>query len=477
MRYAHHAARIFNTPLMISAPALDIFIAGCGHLFGLGGRPEAMSTRPARRTEDRRLRIAAGGVGIVDVDGVLTHRGRYAAESTYLLGYQDVARRLEAALDCDEVSSIVLGIDSPGGEAEGLFDLAARIRAASQIKPVHAVISGQGCSAAYLLAAAASEISITGTSHAGSIGVVYKHVDLSRALEMDGINVTYVYAGERKTWGNSAQPLSDQARERLQQDVDQLYSMFVATVAEYRDLSEDAIRATQADLFLGNAAIEAGLADRIETPDELLDRLAATNQEDPMFGRKTKTPATTATATATTATSPAPVDPEASPTPTEDPTAAGQLAAARRALETERVETRQLLAAARADRLQLEIERRLDALGTRVNLGMRGAGLPEALAAVAAADLTVAGNADATAEKPVLEVLFAALAAIPEFTAADGLEHAGAEADAGASRAADRRSTEARQIDDRAGIDDERASFLQAKYPDSFEDKVDDRVN
>jgi ClpP class serine protease len=57
------------------------------------------------------------------------------------------------------VSAILLDIDSPGGESGGVFDLADRIRAASQIKPVWAVANDMAFSAAYALASAASRCS------------------------------------------------------------------------------------------------------------------------------------------------------------------------------------------------------------------------------------------------------------------------------------------------------------------------------
>jgi len=66
------------------------------------------------------------------------------------------------------VRGIVLDIDSPGGEAAGLFDLADRIAAARAIKPIWAVANDAAFSAAYALAASASCVTLTRTAGVGS---------------------------------------------------------------------------------------------------------------------------------------------------------------------------------------------------------------------------------------------------------------------------------------------------------------------
>jgi len=48
-----------------------------------------------------------------------------------------------------QVQGILLDIDSPGGEAGGVFELAQRIRAASTLKPVWAHANDSAYSAAY----------------------------------------------------------------------------------------------------------------------------------------------------------------------------------------------------------------------------------------------------------------------------------------------------------------------------------------
>jgi signal peptide peptidase SppA len=209
------------------------------------------------------------------VHGVLTHRGQYDAQCAYLMGYQDIAAMLSDALADPRVSQIVLDIDSPGGEVAGCFDLADQILAAGEIKPIHAAINDLGCSAAYAIASACTSISVTRTAMAGSIGVVLRHVDMSAWAANEGIKVTHIYAGAHKVDGNPYEPLPEAVRERFQGEIDALYGLFVGTVARNRGLTESAVTATQADTYLGQAAVDRGLADQVETIHDLIYRLAA----------------------------------------------------------------------------------------------------------------------------------------------------------------------------------------------------------
>lgn len=262
-------ARIFNTPLMISGLKLDAIIAGIGNRFGIDApQPDLFMT--ASGEFKRPGYQVIGGIAVVDIFGVLAHRGGVDANSSYILGYDKLAKTIDAAVNDSAVNGILLQMDSPGGEVSGVFELAQQIRAAGQIKPVKAVISSLAASACYLLASAAQEIVITNTGVAGSIGVVMRHVDVSKMAADQGISVTHIYAGAQKVDGNQFAALPADVKARFQSEIDSLYTLFVDAVAAYRGLDVAAIRAQEAGVFRGQDAIKSGLADRIATTDQLL---------------------------------------------------------------------------------------------------------------------------------------------------------------------------------------------------------------
>lgn len=271
----HLASRIFNVPLLIHPAKLDAILHGLGPRFGLPDHPEPEAyLTPSAKREPGGYRVV-NGVAVIDIFGVLAHRTRIEADSSWIQGYNDIGRQLEASLNDSSAKAILLQIDSPGGEVAGAFQLAEQIRAARDRKPIHAVASDLAASAAYLIASAATTIAAPPTAMVGSIGVVMRHVDLSGALAKEGVTVTHIYAGARKIDGNPYQSLPDSVRGRFQAEVDHVYGLFVAAVAAHRKLDETAVRNTEAGLLRADEAHALGLIDSIENPDQLLARLAA----------------------------------------------------------------------------------------------------------------------------------------------------------------------------------------------------------
>lgn len=285
--HPHIAQRVFNTPLLMHPQKLDAIIAGVGQrvlgtsapLIQVGEAakaelaPEMFTTKRGQRT-DRGWRLV-DGVAVVNAMGALVHRTRLEADSTLLIGYNDMAADMEDAMAHPDVHAILQVYDTPGGEVAGAFEYGQRIFDMRGRKPIVAIADGMAASAGYLGASAADEVVITSTGYAGSIGVVMRHVDFSRALANEGIQVTHIFAGSHKVDGNPYEPLPVAVREHLQADIEGLYTMFVQAVSKHRGLSEQAIRDTGAAVFRGQAAIAAGLASRISTTDSLITELSA----------------------------------------------------------------------------------------------------------------------------------------------------------------------------------------------------------
>jgi len=168
----------------------------------------------------------ANGQAIVTISGSLMNRGAYIGAKSGVLSYEGIAHQLKAA-----------------------------------------------ASAGYAIASGAKTITSTETGVSGSIGVVVQHMDMSRAADRAGVSVSYIHAGKHKVDGHQFAPLSQDVRAQLQAEVDKFYDLFVDTVAAGRGrrLSAKAARATEARTFIGQSAVEAGLADAVGSFDALLD--------------------------------------------------------------------------------------------------------------------------------------------------------------------------------------------------------------
>lgn len=276
---AHIADRILNRPLLIHPMKAELILHVLEGRLPLEGAdlgplsPEA-SRFAGAMSASRTFKID-GGVAIVSVVGSLVNRGAWIGAYSGATSYEGLAKQMGDAAADPAVKSIVLDLDSPGGEATGMFTLAAKVAEVAKEKRVVAVVNDMACSAAYGIASQATEIVVSPTSVVGSIGVVLTHLDRSGELQSKGIKPTLIFAGSHKVDGHPFGPLSDAVRADLQAEVAKFYDQFVSLVAQGRGdrLTEQHARATEARVFIGQEAIDRGLADRMASFDAVLASL------------------------------------------------------------------------------------------------------------------------------------------------------------------------------------------------------------
>jgi signal peptide peptidase SppA len=229
---------------------------------------------------------AAGAAGIsakgkltavIPVYGILMPRAADFDMSEFGTSIESLRKQFRAAIDNPDVKTVLFDFDSPGGSVYQIDELAVEIFQARNQKKIIAQVNAQAASAAYYLAAQASEIVITPSGEAGSIGVRAMHQDISKALEMKGIKITNISAGKYKTEGNRFEPLSEEGLAFMQQRVNEYYDMFLKAVARGREmkLSEVAKDFGQGRVFGAVEAKNRGMVDRIATLDETLARIGA----------------------------------------------------------------------------------------------------------------------------------------------------------------------------------------------------------
>lgn len=228
-------------------------------------------------TRGSRTKIAAtsGGVAIIPLMGVIAPRMDAMTRFSGGTGCDSFGARFDEAMDNDDVGTVVIHIDSPGGSVQGVPELAAKMFARRGEKRVLAVADGLMASAAYWIGANADEIVITPSGLIGSIGVFAIHTEVSRAEDAAGITRSVLFAGRFKAEGNMHEPLSDDAREHMQERIDQFYGMFVQAVARARGVSEEAVRTgfAEGSVVTSLRAVEDGLADRVATFEDVISEL------------------------------------------------------------------------------------------------------------------------------------------------------------------------------------------------------------
>lgn len=226
---------------------------------------------PNRRYDNVRLK---DGVAVIEVLGPIFPRANMVgliSETTTSL--DQLTLDLQRATESDLVRAILLDIESPGGVAYGLQEMAEEIRAFSGRKPVVAFVSGLAASAAYWIAAACTEIVISRTAILGSVGVV-SGAAIQEKPDQNGfryIDIVSSNAANKRPDVSSEEGLAEAKRT-----LDALESEFIGAVARYRSLSPAQVieQFGQGGVRVGQAAIDAGMADRFGTIEGILAELA-----------------------------------------------------------------------------------------------------------------------------------------------------------------------------------------------------------
>jgi signal peptide peptidase SppA len=287
MQFAHLAQRLFNRPLAIHRDKAEVVMAALADRLGItrmvnldGQAIDARAGIYADETEyDYRDRDGGydriGPVAVIPVHGTLVQKLGSLRPYSGMTGYDGIRQAFLTALDDKDVKAIVLDIDSPGGEVSGCFDLVDTIYSSRGPKPIHSVLTESAYSAGYAIASAADKIWLPRTGGVGSIGVICMHVDMSKALSSAGVQVTFIHYGDRKADGHSEIPLSKEALERFQADINTMGELFVETVARNRNIAASTVRDTQAVTYLGAEGVAMGLADVVAAPDAAFRALVA----------------------------------------------------------------------------------------------------------------------------------------------------------------------------------------------------------
>lgn len=220
----------------------------------------------------------ASGVAVIPIMGAVMQRTDplFAYFGIAQSGHDYLRAQLQVALSSKRVSSILLYVDSPGGDVMGTPETAEMIAEVNKQKKVVAYTEGLNASAAYHLTSQASEIWASKSSLIGSIGVYTMHVDYSQLLENDGVKVTFIQAGKNKTEGNPYEPLSDEAKAETQRQVNDYYSMMLNAIAAGRGVSVEKVESDfgQGRVFIAEKAQKLGLIDKVGTLSECLQSIA-----------------------------------------------------------------------------------------------------------------------------------------------------------------------------------------------------------
>lgn len=247
-------------------PLSAVFVDETKRGVPLAIHPDAVGVNYNTRAADDVCEVK-DGVAVLCIEGPLEHKG-----IGFWQDYESLVDDFASLCDDGSVRCIVLKFDSPGGEVSGLYETVAIMQdmKSKAGKPVIGYVDEACYSAAYALACVCDEVYLPESGGVGSVGVITAMTDMTEAAKKAGVRVEVIASGSKKADGHPYVPLTEGAIKRTQKTVDRLAASFFGIVSEARGMRVEAIQALNAGIYMGQEAVDVGLANGVMSIQDCL---------------------------------------------------------------------------------------------------------------------------------------------------------------------------------------------------------------
>lgn len=262
------SALFFGRPLAVTAVRAEVlrdFLARriAGERIGFAGP----------KTEPIAVTMHDGGIAEVKIDGTLTPRAFAGVDSmSGLVGHDAIAAQFAALEHNAAVRGVVIDMTSPGGAVSGVSGAVGALRALAAKKDTVLVAEQQLASAGYWVGAqvggdrAVPRLIVGPEALVGGIGSLMVRRDATKADAAAGETYEIIAEMGRKGDGSPHKEITDEERTATLAIIREADRMFMADVHAARsNLSVAAMRKLNGAELMGQAAVDAGLADAVGT--------------------------------------------------------------------------------------------------------------------------------------------------------------------------------------------------------------------
>lgn len=279
MKYFRLLSRLAGACMFISEDKLRVITEQVTMPLVLG-EVDAVQRLPADSLASHRSRGEASTQRVARIEVFDSLVSKSASAASGMTSYQSISAQIDHAV-ASGATAIVFDVDSPGGEASGLFALTDKIRKLStQGVQTIGYTDGMATSAAYAIFAACQQTYATETAVLGSIAAIMVHVDASEKDKAAGITYTILRSKPEKALGDSHSPLDTKARGKFETLLDTMDTAFNNDISLSRGVSVESIIALKGSELMAKAALDLGLVDEIVSGfDETLSLSFSKNLE------------------------------------------------------------------------------------------------------------------------------------------------------------------------------------------------------
>jgi len=211
---------------------------------------------------------SSGRIMIYPVKGIITKDDQYCGPT----GTETLMRRMKQYDADPNVMGHFLEIDSGGGEGTNMDTVCRTVRGLK--KPVVAWFNGVCASAAYYMAAGATEIYAgQATDAVGSIGVFIAFADMREYWESMGVHLHEIYADQSDLKNADYHAARDGDYKPIKTEfLNPFASVFISTMKEMRPALQNE-EAYRGKMFMAPEAAAIGMIDGILTKEAALERI------------------------------------------------------------------------------------------------------------------------------------------------------------------------------------------------------------
>ncbi len=202
-----------------------------------------------------------GAIAIIPIKGMIT-----SEESIFGLmsASTEVIRDIEEVEKKRKIKAVIFEINSPGGTPFASKEIANSIE--DMEKPAIAWVREHAASGAYWIASACDEIVADELSTVGSIGAMSIRPDIGELMKKFGIDVETLKTGIYKGLGLPYEKPTEEERELMKKELDEIQDSFLNAVAKNRklDLGDAKVKElSTGKVYLGREGKEMGLIDHL----------------------------------------------------------------------------------------------------------------------------------------------------------------------------------------------------------------------
>ncbi|RPI13343.1 MAG: signal peptide peptidase SppA [Acidobacteriales bacterium] len=240
--------------------------AGVGRLERLSARNYLRATSPDEESRaEHRIALVVG-------EGAIAGRQGGGLDADTGLNAPSFIRLLRQIGDDTTIRAVIVRVNSPGGESFASDEIWREMSNLSRKKPMVVSMSDEAASGGYYISMTGDPVLAYPMTFTGSIGVFYGKVNLRGLYDKLGIRKQLLTRGRYADIDSDYSPLSEAARAKLREGVDDNYRVFVQKVAAARKRKfEEVEPLAQGRVWLGAQAKRNGLVDEMGGLDRAIE--------------------------------------------------------------------------------------------------------------------------------------------------------------------------------------------------------------